>query len=110
MYQNYNQQEIPRVRGRQGAEMYNLAPNSSVFLIDETTENVVWLKMTNTVGYPTIQPYMLTPYEEPKPVDVNDLLNRIAKLEERLNESDSKPAKPEEYRPKQGQRHDGNAK
>lgn len=87
-------QEIVRVNGRNGAEAFNLPPNSSVILLDETAP-IIWLKMTDGAGYPTLNPYTITPYQPETPVDTKSLEARVARLEELLNEkSDSKPAKP----------------
>lgn len=90
-YQPYGQlhQEVIKVNGRAGAEMYQLAPNSSMLLLDESAP-IVWLKQTDGAGYPTLTPYTITPYEPEKPVDVKSLEERIVRLEEALNvKSDS---------------------
>lgn len=85
-YQTYGQahQEVTKVNGRAGAEMYQLAPNSSMLLLDESAP-IVWLKQTDGAGYPTLTPYTITPYEPEKPVDVKSLEERIARLEEAIN-------------------------
>ena len=62
-----------------------MAPNSSVLLLDETAP-LVWLKTTDGAGYPTLTPYTITPYQATPPVDVNALEQRIARLEEKLND------------------------
>jgi len=86
LYQQPARQEITRVNGEGGAKAYQLAPNSSVLLLDETNP-IVWLKTTDGAGYPNLIPYTITPFEpEPTP-DFRSLESRIAKLEERLNES-----------------------
>lgn len=55
-------QSVIRVHGIEGAKAYNLPPNSSILLLDET-QNVIWLKMTDGAGYPTISGYTITPVE-----------------------------------------------
>ena len=84
-------QEVIRVNGRNGAEAYQMAPNSSVLLLDETTP-VVWLKTTDGASYPTITGYTITPIKpketEVAASEVNDyskLEARIKKLEEIIN-------------------------
>lgn len=84
-YQTYGQQQVTRVNGRNGAEMYQLAPNSSILLLDES-EPIVWLKKTDGAGYPTLIPYSITPYEPEKPVDLKELEDRIKRLEAAINE------------------------
>lgn len=87
-YPNYpymqNKQEVTRVNGRNGAEMYQLGPNSSILMLDETAP-IVWLKVTDGAGYATLSPYSITPYEPEKPIDVHSLEERISRLEEALN-------------------------
>lgn len=80
MYNNYNpwnniqfqsplqQNEVVRVHGKDGANAYPLAPNSSILLLDET-QPVVWCKMTDGAGFATIKGYTLTELTEEKPTD-----------------------------------------
>lgn len=101
-YQNYNpymqqqnmlpaqtvtRQEIVKVNGENGARAYQIAPNSSVLLLDEQSP-IVWLKTTDGAGYPTITPYTITPYQTEQQIDISSLESRIKRLEDRLNESD----------------------
>ena len=86
-YPNYQRHDIIRVNGKGGAEAYQLMPNSSVLLLDET-QPLVWLKTTDGAGYPTLTPYTITPYEPEKPVDVKSLEERLARVERLLDESD----------------------
>ncbi len=76
-------QEVVRVNGRNGANAYQMAPNSSILLLDETAP-VIWLKTTDGASYPTITGYTITPLEEELSKDNTyaELENRIAKLEE----------------------------
>lgn len=65
----YNKMEIPKVSGRDGANSFQLAPNSSVLMIDLTQEDVIWCKSTDSAGFATLKPYRITEIEEPKVVD-----------------------------------------
>ena len=76
--------QITRVNGRNGAEAFRLAPNSSILLMDEN-DPIVWLKQTDGAGYATVTPYTVTPYQAAAPVDVSSLENRVKRLEEILN-------------------------
>jgi len=84
-YQQFNQnQQIVKVNGINGANAYNLLPNSSILLLDETAPRL-FLKQTDGAGYPTVSAYKLEPYvEEPEP-NYKDLLTRIKKIEDKLN-------------------------
>lgn len=92
-YQNIMQQtqpqlqrvEIIKVNGENGARAYQLAPNSSILLLDESAP-IVWLCQTDGAGYKTVTPYSISPYQPEPPVDVKSLEQRIAKLEGILNE------------------------
>lgn len=90
MYQNFGmqnntqRQEVVKVSGRNGAEAYQMTPNSSALLLDDSSP-IVWLKTTDGAGYPTLTPYSITPYKPEPEVDIKSLEMRIAKLEEMFN-------------------------
>ena len=77
--------EITRVNGRNGAEAFQLPPNSSTLLLDETAP-IVWLAQTDGAGYKTLTPYSISPYQPAPPVDVQSLEDRVKRLEEMINE------------------------
>ena len=54
--------EIVKVNGENGARAYQLAPNSSALLLDESAP-IVWLVQSDGAGYKTITPYSITPYQ-----------------------------------------------
>lgn len=82
MPQSYSAQII-RVNGENGARAYQMAPNSSALLLDETAP-LVWLKQTDGAGYPSLTPYKIEPYQpEPQP-DYQGLADRIQRLEEMI--------------------------
>ena len=92
-YYQPQKHEIVKVNGENGAKAYQMAPNSSALLLDET-EPVVWLKTTDGAGYPSLTPYAITPYKKEEPIDAIKALDlRISKLEEIMNESDNAAAK-----------------
>ena len=79
------QTKVVEVTGRAGAEAYQLAPESSVLLLD-TTAPIVWLIKTDGAGYKSMVPYDIKVHEEEKPVDhYKELEERISKLEETIN-------------------------
>lgn len=77
--------EIVKVNGENGARAFNLPPNSSILLLDET-QPIVWLKMTDGAGYPTIKAYNIIPVETQTQTDVIGLEARIKRLENYINE------------------------
>ena len=88
-YSAYPQKyEVIRVNGKNGAEAFQLAPNSSVLLLDETAP-VVWLKTTDGAGYPTLSSYDIAPSLTPEQREQNrydTLEKRISDLEALLND------------------------
>lgn len=84
-YGQPQKQDIVKVNGENGARAYQMQPNSSVLLLDET-QPIIWLKMTDGAGYPTINAYKIEPYT-PEVVTQNDLEKRVKRLEELFNES-----------------------
>lgn len=90
-----SQQEIIRVNGRNGAMSIQMAPSSSVLVLDETAP-LVWLCQTDGAGYLTVTPFDIAPHQEAPQVSVNDLSARLARLEEIVNgKPDAVPAESE---------------
>lgn len=80
--------EVIRVNGENGARAFQMAPNSSTLLLDENAP-LVWLAQTDGAGYKTVTPYSITPYQpEPAP-DMKTLEDRIKRLEDVINESNT---------------------
>ena len=98
----YQRTEVVKVNGEGGAKAYQMPPNSSALLLDETAP-IVWLKTTDGAGFPSFSPYSITPYKPAPPVDVNGLEQRIARLEEMINAkpdtTNAKRRKSEETQP-----------
>lgn len=104
MYQNQAQpqmqqlpkQEVVKVNGEGGARAYPLGANSSILMLDET-QPILWLKVTDGASYPTITPYMISPYKSPEATQKEELYasieNRLAKLEQKVFVTEEKPKK-----------------
>lgn len=93
--QNYVTQEVVKVNGINGVNAYQMAPNSSVLLLD-TTAPMVWLVQTDGAGYKTNTPYDITPHVSEEETQFKTLEERIAKLEEVINESNVKSTRKSE--------------
>ncbi len=72
--------EVVRVHGREGANAFQMGPNSSLLLLDEN-DPIVWLAKTDGAGYKTVTPFRIAPYEETPPVDISVLSAKIEQLE-----------------------------
>lgn len=75
--------DIIKVKGQNGADAFQMAPNSKVLLLDEN-DPLVWFVQTDGAGYKTITPYTITPFQPAPPVDLNSLEQRLAALEEKM--------------------------
>lgn len=82
----FGQQQVVRVNGEPGARTYQMGPNCSALLLDENNP-IVWLVCTDGAGYKTVTPYKIEQYvPEPEP-DLASIMERLERLEARLNES-----------------------
>ena len=93
-----NRQEIVKVNGENGARAFQIAPNSSALLLDESNP-IVWLVQTDGAGYKTVSPYSITPYQPAPPVDLNDIETRLQRLEAKVNESYNFSNEHKEHKP-----------
>ena len=74
--------EIPQVNGEAGAKSFQMAPNSSNLLLDQTVSNLVWLVQSDSAGYLTATPWDIFPHQVKPQVDVNNLEQRVKNLED----------------------------
>lgn len=84
-YQTQTQrEEVTKVNGENGARSYQIGPNSSALLLDESGL-LVWLVTTDGAGYKTVSPYDITPHKTAPSPDFTNLEERIARLEALYN-------------------------
>ena len=76
--------QIVKVNGRNGAEMFQMAPNSSALLLDESAP-MIWLAQTDGAGYKTLTAYDIKPHEE---VPVPEPLSRSRPGKEHLQQEE----------------------
>lgn len=79
------QVSVVQVNGINGANSYQIAPNSSVLLLDEVLP-IVYLKQTDGAGYPTIQTFDLVPHKNQTEINIEDINSRLLALEAQINE------------------------
>lgn len=77
------QEVVKRVNGKDGAEMYRMAPDSSAILLDENNP-IIWFLQTDSAGYKTITPYDISPHAETKAPDVSSIDERLNGIDVRL--------------------------
>ena len=77
-------QQVVRVNGENGARAFQIGPNGSAMLLDESG-TMVWLVTSDGAGYKTVQAYDITPHKTEAAPDFGNLENRIKRLEEIVN-------------------------
>ena len=58
-------QQVVRVTGEAGARAYQIGPNSSALLLDESGA-LVWLVTSDGAGYKTVSAYDIAPHQQEK--------------------------------------------
>ncbi len=75
--------EVDRVNGRKGAEMYQMAPDSSALVLD-SNDPMIWFIQTDSAGYKSITAYDIAPHEDEKLPDAKSIDERLNGIDERL--------------------------
>lgn len=102
MQPNYFQPPAPKyeliqIKGEAGAKNFRMAPNSKTILVDETAP-MVWFAQTDSGGYLTVEPYDISPHKAQEQINVNDLAERVRRLEEQYVQQ-SNTTKPRKQKP-----------
>jgi hypothetical protein len=79
------QQQIIQVNGKASVDTIQLAPNSSVLVMD-TSAPIVWMCVSDGVGKVTATPYDITIHKEAPPIDMTTIEERITRLERVIEE------------------------
>ena len=75
--------EIYKVSGEGGVNAFQMGPNSSVVLVDETAP-IVWFVQTDSAGFKTKTPYDIALHvPEPSP-EMKTMDDRFASIDKRL--------------------------
>ena len=78
-------QQVTHVNGKASVDTIQLAPNSSILVMD-TTAPMVWLCVSDGVGKVISTPDDITPHQDKPEVDYSSFENRLAKLEKTISE------------------------
>lgn len=87
-YQQQARQEVVKVNGENGARAFQIPPNSSALLLDESGV-IVWLVTTDGAGYKSVAPFDITPHETDPAPDYSSLEQRITRLEEMISNANT---------------------
>ena len=83
------QQQIIQVNGKASVDSIQLAPNSSILVMD-TTAPIVWMCVSDGVGRVTSTPYDISVHKEEPPVDVKSIEQRLAAIEGTIAEMEGR--------------------
>lgn len=91
-FQNQNilpQQQIIQVNGKASVDTIQLAPNSSVLVMD-TSAPIVWMCVSDGVGKVTATPYDITMHKTEPPVNMASVEQRLTAIENAITEMEGK--------------------
>ena len=83
------QQQIIQVNGKASVDTIQLAPNSSVLVMD-TSAPIVWMCVSDGIGKVTATPYDITVHKEDPPVNMASVEQRIAAIENTIAEMEGR--------------------
>ena len=75
--------EVITVKGENGVDAFQMGPNSTVLLLDETAP-IVWFVQTDGAGYKTKTPYYIKAHEKEQPPDIKGMDERLEAIDKRL--------------------------
>lgn len=81
--------QAPLLHGQNAAWQFQMGPNSEIYLPD-ADEDIIWWIRTDNTGNKSVKQLNVVFPEEPKPIDMNDVLTRLSALEEKVNAKQNK--------------------
>lgn len=78
-------QQVMQANGKASIDALRLSPNSSVLVMD-TTEPIVWLCSSDSIGTVTAKAYDISEHHDAPPVDVHTIEERLSAVEKRIEE------------------------
>lgn len=83
------QQQIVQVNGKASVDTIQLAPNSSILVMD-TSAPIVWMCVSDGVGKVTATPYDISVHKEKQTSEYENIEQRIAVIEKAIVEMEDK--------------------
>ena len=77
------------IHGANAAWQFSMGPNSEIYLPD-ADQDIIWWIRTDANGNKTVTPFDVNVHEEPKQVNMNDVLARLTAVEEWINGKQNK--------------------
>ena len=82
-------QQIIQVNGKASVDTIQLAPNSSILVMD-TSAPIVWMCVSDGIGKVTATPYDITIHKDAPPIDVSTIEQRLSEVERTLTKMEGK--------------------
>ena len=79
------QQQIIQVNGKASLDTIQMAPNSSILVMD-TSAPIVWMCISDGVGKVTATPYDITIHQDEPAVDMSSIEHRLLNVENSISE------------------------
>lgn len=83
------QQQVIQVNGKASVDTIQLAPNSSVLVMD-TSAPIVWLCVSDGVGRVTATPYDISVHQDKPAQDTSNIEQRLAAIEATIAEMEER--------------------
>ena len=98
-YNTFPHYELIKVNGEESAKNFRMAPNSDALLLDER-QPILYHVQTDGAGYTSVMSYDLVLRQAAPSIDINQLNQRVAQLEEIINarQSNSQQSKSKKQR------------
>ena len=72
------------IHGENAAWQFPIGVNSEIYLPD-ADEDIIWWIRTDANGNKTVEPFDVMPHKKPEPIDLNNIVERLNNLEEKVN-------------------------
>lgn len=77
------------IHGENAAWQFPMGSNSEIYLPD-ADKDIIWWIRTDAQGSRTVTPFDVMPHVEPEPVNMQEIMARLAAVEEKLNAKQNK--------------------
>lgn len=77
------------IHGQNAAWQFPMGPNSEIYLPD-ADQDIIWWIRTDAQGNKNVLGFDVTPHQEPKPINMDEINTRLAAVEEWINGKQNK--------------------
>ena len=77
------------IHGENAAWQFPIGINSEIYLPDADRDIIWWIR-TDAQGNKNVVPFDVTPHQDPEPININSIMERLNILEEKVNAKQNK--------------------